>query len=89
MNPARKDKRIKAIRKDNRVGRGSCAYLDECWGDKELLDLLEAKGITTEEGALSWAYEQEGLIREQGASRSGGEDDCFLNAHLEEWRNHD
>ena len=79
-------KRIEAIRNDKRVGRGSCAYIDECWDDKDILECLDNEGITTEEGAISWAYDTEGLIRDQGASCTSGEEGCFLVAHAEEWR---
>ena len=79
-------KRIEAIRKDKRVGRGSCAYIDECWTDKQILELLEDKGITTPQGAVEWAHDMEGLTRDHGASHTSGEEDCPLVESARAWR---
>jgi len=79
-------KRIEAIRNDKRVGRGSCAYIDECWDDKDILECLDSEGITTEQGAIAWAYDTEGLIRDHGASCTSGEEDCPLVRASQEWR---
>lgn len=79
-------KRIEAIRNDKRVGRGSCAYIDECWDDKDILKYLDSAGITTERGAIAWAYDTEGLVRDKGADCSSGEEDCPLVRASQEWK---
>jgi len=60
--------------------------MDECWDDKDILKSLKDEGITTEAGAIEWAYDTEGLIRDQGADCTSGEPDCPLVRAAEEWR---
>lgn len=43
--PASIDPRVKAIRADSMVGRGSCSVIDECWTDEEIQVELDAGGI--------------------------------------------
>tara|TARA_R110000824_G_scaffold103508_1_gene245954 strand:+ start:132 stop:377 length:246 start_codon:yes stop_codon:yes gene_type:complete len=78
--------RVRAIREHKRVGRGSCTYVDECWSDKDILAFLDKDGVTTAQGAVDWAIDSEGLIRDQGASCTSGEKDCPLVRAAEEWR---
>ena len=80
------DIRIKAIRGDKRVGRGSCAYIDECWDDKDSLERLDTEGVTTPQGAVEWAHAMEGLTRDHGASHTSGEEDCPLVESARAWR---
>lgn len=79
-------KLIEAIRNDKRVGRGSCTYIDECWDDKDIIEFLKKDGVTTEAGAIAWAYDTEGLIRDKGADCTSGEENCPLVEAAEEWR---
>jgi len=79
-------KLIEAIRNDKRVGRGSCTYIDECYDDKDIVEYLKDGGVTTEAGALAWAYDTEGLILDQGAQCTSGEPDCPLVRAAKEWR---
>tara|TARA_Y100000296_G_C5146330_1_gene243890 strand:+ start:812 stop:1060 length:249 start_codon:yes stop_codon:yes gene_type:complete len=67
--------RVDAIRSHPKVGVGSCTSVDECWDDKEIIEFLDNNGVTTEEGAIKWALEQEGLFLEQGLNQRWGEDD--------------
>ena len=67
--------RVTAIRDHSRVGRGTCTSVDECWDDKEIIEFLDENNITTEEGAIEWALDQEGLFLEQGLNQRWGEDD--------------
>ena len=69
------DQRVEAIRAHPRVGRGSCTSVDECWSDKELIELLDEDKITTPEAAVEWALKQEELHLEQGTNCRWGEDD--------------
>lgn len=66
---------VKAIRSDKLVGRGSCTSVDECWEDSELIEALERANITTIDGAVRWARNQEGMFLEQGLNCRWGEDD--------------
>jgi len=79
--------RVNAIRNHPRVGRGSCTSVDECWDDKEIIEFLDENNITTEEGAIEWALEQEGLFLEQGLNQRWGEDDDPQLIAWQEWNN--
>jgi hypothetical protein len=59
------DDRVKAIRADEKVGRGTCAMIDECYTDEELIRELDEDGATTPDAAVKWARWAEGLWREQ------------------------
>lgn len=43
--PAKLDPRVRAVRADEMVGRGSCSVVDECWTDEEVQDELDTQGI--------------------------------------------
>ena len=75
--------RIAAIRNHPKVGRGTCTSVDECWDDKDIIEFLDDNNVTTEEGAIEWAMEQEGLFLEQGLNCRWGEDD---DPQLIAWR---
>ena len=75
--------RVTAIRDHSKVGRGTCTSVDECWDDKDIIEFLDDNGIQTEEGAIEWALEQEGLHLEQGLNCRWGEDD---DPQLIAWR---
>ena len=75
--------RVTAIRNHPRVGRGTCTSVDECWEDREIIEFLDENNITTEEGAIEWALEQEGQFLEQGLNQRWGEDD---DPQLIAWR---
>ena len=71
-------KHIAAIRADTNVGRNTCAMVDECISDTELIEeLLEAK-IVTPRQAVCWAFQLELDYAEQGTNASSGEPDCQL-----------
>lgn len=85
------DPRIVAVRADSLVGRGSCTTIDEAMEHVELLDALDGVDfsgtpVQTPEGAVKWAYDYEGLRREQGTNASSGEPDCPLIAADKQWR---
>ena len=75
--------RVAAIRNHPKVGRGTCTSVDECWDDKDIIEFLDNNNVTTEEGAIEWAMEQEGLFLEQGLNCRWGEDD---DPQLIAWR---
>ena len=70
-------KRVNAIRAHKAVGRGSCSSLDECFSDKDLIELLDEAGIAEDDaaGAIRWAIDSEGLFLEQGLNQRWGDDD--------------
>ena len=82
---AQKDVRVQAIRKDHRVGLGTCTSIDECWSESEILEFLDDNNIKSAKAAVDWAYEQEGLFREKGSNCSFGESDCELIRAADEW----
>lgn len=82
---AQKDARVQAIRKDHRVGLGTCTSIDECWSESEILEFLDDNNIKSAKAAVDWAYEQEGLFREKGANCSSEEPDCELIRSAKEW----
>ena len=75
--------RVAAIRNHPKVGRGTCTSVDECWDDKDIIEFLDDNNVTTEEGAIEWALDQEGLFLEQGLNCRWGEDD---DPQLIAWR---
>jgi len=77
--------RVTAIRDHSRVGRGTCTSVDECWDDKEIIEFLDDNNVTTEEGAIEWALEQEGLWLEQGLNQRWGDDDDPQLIAWKEW----
>tara|TARA_Y100000310_G_scaffold342693_1_gene446960 strand:+ start:313 stop:561 length:249 start_codon:yes stop_codon:yes gene_type:complete len=77
--------RVTAIRNHSKVGRGTCTSVDECWDDKDIIEFLDDNGIQTEEGAIEWALEQEGLFLEQGLNQRWGEDDDPQLIAWNEW----
>ena len=77
--------RVTAIRDHSRVGRGTCTSVDECWDDKEIIEFLDDNNVTTEEGAIEWALEQEGLFLEQGLNQRWGEDNDPQLIAWNEW----
>lgn len=80
------DPRVKAVRADRLVGKGSCTTVDEALTDAELLGYLEEDGAETELQAVNWARDYEGLVREQALnSRWGEDDDPQLKEH-NEWK---
>jgi hypothetical protein len=78
---------IQAIRNDKLVGRGTCSSVDECFGDDELLHLLNVLGITSAEGAAKWARESELLWREEGTNQRWGEDDDIQLTSYKDYKN--
>lgn len=68
------DARVEAIRKDPVVGRGSCMSIDECFDDKDLVEVLDKAKITIPLEAVRWARESEGMFKEQELNSRWGED---------------
>ncbi len=77
--------RVTAIRNHPKVGRGTCTSVDECWDDKDIIEFLDDNNITTEEGAIEWALDQEGLFLEQGLNQRWGEDNDPQLIAWNEW----
>ncbi len=69
------DMRIKAIREDKLVGRGSCSSIDECMSDAELIKIFDEHDIKTVKAALKFAYDHEELWLERGLNQRWGDDD--------------
>ncbi len=83
------DARVEAIRKNERVGRGSCTTIDEATTDDELIAELDEAGVTTPAKAVQWAIETEGLRIENATNFRWGEDTDPELARLKEWREQD
>lgn len=49
------DERVKAIRADPEVGRGTCSAIDESYDDCDLVEDLDAAGISKPSEAVDWA----------------------------------
>ena len=80
------DERIKAIRNDAMVGRGTCSSIDECYDDRELLQQLDDYNIHTPAAAVKWARESEGLHLEDALNYRWGEDDDPELLNYMEWQ---
>ena len=70
-----KDHRVIAIRECPVVGIGSCSSIDECFSNKELIDMLNEENIKSKKDAKKWALDRELLWLEQGLNCRWGEDD--------------
>ena len=80
------DERLKAIRNDGLVGRGTCSSIDECYDDIELIQQLDDNKLHTPAAAVKWARESEGLWVEQGLNQRWGEDDDPQLLAYNEWQ---
>ena len=58
------DRRVNAIRSDEKVGRGTDSYI-ESYTDGEICQDLEGAGIKSEEDAVKWAIKVEESIRKR------------------------
>ena len=76
---------VSAIRNNKKVGTGSCTSVDECWSDKEIADELKSRNITTEDEAVAWALELEGLWLEANLNARFGDDDDYQLKAWNEW----
>lgn len=76
---------VRAIRAHDRVGEGTCTSIDECWSDAEIIEHLEMMDISTEQAAIEWAIETEGLFLEQGLNQRPGDDDDWQLLAWQEW----
>ena len=56
---------IEEIRKDEIVGEGTCSYVDECWGDDDIIQSLKEERIKTAEEAVAYFRWIEGLWKER------------------------
>tara|TARA_R100001244_G_scaffold90634_1_gene68808 strand:+ start:228 stop:503 length:276 start_codon:yes stop_codon:yes gene_type:complete len=79
------DPRVIAIRKNNRVGVGTCTNISEAYTDKELIDVLDDDNITDTEGAVKCAIELEGMHLEQALNARWGEDTDPELLRYNEW----
>lgn len=80
------DERVKAVRDDELVGEGSCTFIDECFTDEELVDMLDKVGIQTASGAVNYCRNLEGLDRDAALEARWGEDDDMALAHQRDWQ---
>ena len=76
------DIRVEAIRKDPCVGSGTGASVDECFLDNDLINYLDADGITLQKNAVKWARDYEQSFMEQLLNARWGEDN---DPQLEEY----
>ena len=83
---AKRDLRVIAVRADALLGEGTCSYIDECWDARDLVEAFDRDEADTPEKAVEWAYEQEGITREQGTNCSSGEPDCSLIEEHRAWQ---
>jgi len=75
------DIRVKAIREDKMVGRGTCTYIDETFEDSELLEWLDGAEVPGWPEAVEWARDYERRKIEMAADREAP----WALARLVEW----
>ena len=85
MRVSDKTSLVRAIRAHDRVGEGTYTSIDECWSDAEITEHLEMMDISTEQAAIEWAIETEGLFLEQGLNQRPGNDDDWQLLAWQEW----
>ena len=69
------DERVKAIRENELVGKGSCSIVDECMSDDEIIVELDQWEITDPQEAVNHYIDMEGLQVDAGLNARSGEDD--------------
>ena len=79
------DPRVKAVREDTLVGRGTCTSIDECHSDEGLAEQLDEYNILTPRAAVKWAREGEEMWLERGLNQRWGADDDPQLLMYEEW----
>lgn len=65
---------IEAVRNDPKIGRGSCASIDECWDDEDILKVIQVDQVTTADKLLDILYSLENIFRDRAddALTAGG-----------------
>ena len=76
---------VTAIRRNNRVGQGTCTYIDETYADDELVEALLLDGASNVPDAVAWACKEEHDILEMSLNASSGESDCPLVKRYDKW----
>ena len=80
------DPRVKAIRENKLVGKGSCSHIDECFEDDELSALLDKEHVIDPSLAVGWALDYEELFYEAALNTRWGEDDDAQVKAYREWK---
>ena len=75
------DNRVKVIREDMMVGRGSCTHIDEVFSNEDLIYWLDQDEVYTTKGAVEWARDYERLKIEMAVECESP----TAMAHLREW----
>lgn len=75
---------VRIIRSDDKVGRGSCSTLDECYGDAELVEKFGH--LTSRRAVLRAAYASEDLQIDRMLDARFGDDDDAEVKIAAEWR---
>lgn len=83
---AKVDPRVTAIHAHKLVGHGTNTSIDECHDDHELVIYLNENGADTEEKAIKWALENEGLWLENATNYRWGEDSDPELKHYKDWQ---
>lgn len=75
------DPRVRIVRSDPKVGKGTCTSIDEAMTDTELVDAMNEDEVTAKT-ARTWARGLEELWLEKGLNqRWGADDDPQLKAY--------
>ena len=75
------DNRVKVIREDKMVGRGSCTHIDEVFSNEDLIHWLDQDEVYTTKGAVEWARDYERLKIEMAVEYESP----TAMARLQEW----
>jgi hypothetical protein len=62
---------VEAVRTDDKVGRGSCSAIDECYSDDELAAWLTVRRICTPKKAVAEARADQALFEERQREMDG------------------
>lgn len=68
---------LEAIRRDPRIGRGSCSSIDEAMEDWEVVERLREENLSTAEEAVAFFVDDENVWRSVADDiiAAGGDDD--------------
>ncbi len=76
---AQEQEMVDVVRKDPKIGRGTCSTVDECYTDAEIVEVIRDEKIASADALLTSLYSMENIWRDQAddALAAGGEEQIW------------
>lgn len=70
---------VDAVRKDPKIGRGTCSTVDECYTDAEIVEIIRDGKVETIDALLTSLYSLENVWRDRADDvlAAGGEEQIW------------